>query len=371
MANIESLALKYRPHKLSEVIGQPTVVTAFTNAFKSKSLHKAYILAGNLGCGKTSVARIVAAMENCEEGWGKDPCGKCANCKEILAGESLEVLEFDAATKGTVDNIRELHKSLYQYPVKCRTKIVIIDEAHRLTGAAAEASLKMFEEPPKFVRFIMCTTEPQAFKDTITSRCITWNFVRVQWIELLEHLKKVATTEGIQFEEAGLKICARSAKGSVRNALTNLMTVINYNGGQKVVADDVRQALSVVDEVLYFQFIEGVIECNVVKCFKIINKIFADGKPAKVVMDGIFEHLNNLLITRTCKDDLADFDFSEDEVKRYLSQTKKLSGNVLLKMMTLLHQVAFGIEYSLDPDKLMNKFAIEAIMSQKETLKAT
>lgn len=368
---IESFALKYRPHKLSDVIGQPTVVRAFTNAFKSQSLHKAYILAGNLGCGKTSVARIVAAMENCDKGWGKDPCGVCENCKEILAGDSMEVVEMDAASQGGVDDIRNLAKSLLQMPVKVATKYVIIDEAHRLSGAAAEASLKLIEEPPPRVRFILCTTEPQAFKDTIHSRCITWNFYRVQWVELLEHLKKVADAEKLDYEEAALKVAARSAKGSVRNALQNLHTIVNFVGGEKITADDARQALGQIDENLYFQFIEGVISCNTLDCFKIINRIFSDGKSAKVLVDGLFAHLNNLLIARMCKDDLDEFDFSEEEKKKFSSQTKKLSGDVLLKMMTLLHQVTFGIEYSLDPDKLMNKYAIESIMTQKDKLQST
>jgi DNA polymerase-3 subunit gamma/tau len=370
MGQIETLSLKYRPKKLGDVIGQPVVVKAFTNAFKSNSLHKAYILAGGMGSGKTSVARIVAAMENCEKGWGKDPCGECSNCKEILSGNSMEVLERDIASQGGIDDIRSLHKSLYQNPVKCRVKYVILDEAHRLTGPAAEASLKMIEEPPPHTRFILCTTEPHVFKDTIHSRCITWNFHKVAWSELLDHLKNIAALEKIEYEEKALQIASRFAKGSVRNALQNFQTVINYAGGNKITEVMARESLGAIDDLLYFELVDAIIHCSFLSAFKVINKIFGSGKSAKTAVDGMFNHFNILLVARLCPNDMESFSYlSEQERVLYTAQTKLLTGDILLKMMTLLHQVSFGITYGMDPDKLFNKFAIEAIMCQKDAKK--
>lgn len=364
----ESLALKYRPKKLSQVIGQPVAVKAFTNAFKSKTLHHAYILSGNHGCGKTTVARIVAAMENCTEE-GKDPCGKCSNCRDIFSGKSYEVLEIDAGSGGKVDDIRELHKSLQQCPVECVTKYVIIDEAHSLTGAAAEASLKMIEEPPPYVRFILCTTEPQSFKPTIHSRCITWSFNKVSWSNIYEHLKMVAEKEGLQCEEKALQIAAKYAKGSVRDSLQCLQTMINYVGEEDITAQAAVEALGVIDESLYFELMDGIIVQSPVRCFKVINQMFSDGKEAKVVVDGVHEHLNNLLIVRTCRSDIDAFDFTPEEIKKYAHQNSKLcagGGDVLIKMMNLLSEIAFGIEYSLNPAQLFNKFAVQSVLVMKE-----
>jgi DNA polymerase III subunit gamma/tau len=356
------LSLKYRPKKLSQVIGQPIVVKAFTNAFKANTLHHAYILAGATGCGKSTVARIVAAMENCKKN-GKDPCGKCSNCKEIFVGKSHEVLEIDAGSRGNVDDIRELHKSLYQCPVECKVKYVILDEAHELSGKAAEASLKMIEEPPDYVRFILVTTEPQAFKDTILNRCIPWNFNKVSRFDIFNHLKNVAEQENLQCEEKALQLMAQYSKGSVRNSLQHLHTIMNYVGDNSINYKETLEALGVIDVVLYFDLIDGIIEKNSIKCFNAINRMFKDGKEAKIIIDGIYEHLNNLLISRTCQKDLDSFDYTKEEIKRYCHQNSKLKiGDSILKMMNLLSTVSFGVEYSLNPSHLMNKFAIESIM---------
>jgi DNA polymerase-3 subunit gamma/tau len=367
MALSVPLSVKYRPKKLSEVIGQPVIVKAFANAYKTKTLHHAYILSGNYGCGKTTVARIVAAMDNCDKNsTGKDPCGECDNCREIFTGKSLEVKEIDAASTGGADNIRDLNKELYQTPIKCRVKYVIIDEAHSLTRQAAEASLKMIEEPPKFVRFILCTTEPQSFKPTIHSRCILWSFNKVGWTEIYNHLKVIAQKEEIKIDEAALQLTAKYAKGSVRNSLQNLQTLVNYMGGDSITKQDAIEALGIINVKLYFDFVKGVLDCNAMQCFQVVNTLFRDGKEARIIVDGMYEHLNNLLLARTCKNDLSAFDFSDDEIKRYCYQSGQTTGDMILRMMTLLNDVVFGIEYSMDPDKLFNKFAIESILSQKK-----
>lgn len=365
MSVVEPLALKYRPKKLSQVIGQPVVVRAFTNAFKSNTLHHAYILAGNYGCGKTSVARIVAAMENCEKG-GKDPCGICSNCKSIFAGNSLEVREMDAGSEGNVDDIRELRKSLYQCPVECNTKYVIIDEAHSLSGKAAEASLKMIEEPPKFVRFILCTTEAHSIIDTIHSRCISWKFNKVSWSKIFEHLKMVAEKEELDYEEKALQIAAKYAKGSVRDSLQYLQTMMNYVGEDRITVDDAIAALGAIDDSLYFDLIDGIVSQKMVKSFQAVNQLFIDGKEAKIVVDGLYDHLNNLLVVRTAKDKIDQFDFTQEEIKKYQHQNAQIdSGNVLLKMMNYVGHVSFDIEYSLNPAHSFNKFVVESVQEVK------
>ncbi len=364
----DSLAVKYRPKKLDDVIGQPIVVKAFKNAFKSKTLHHAYILAGKYGCGKTTVARIIAAMENCEKN-EKDPCGECKNCRDILSGKSIEVIELDAASHGGVDDIRAIHKDLYQMPISCKVKYVIIDEAHSLTKQSAEAALKMIEEPPEFVRFVLCTTEPQSFKPTIHSRCITWKFNSVSWLEMIPLVEKICAEENISFDRESLTIITKASKGSVRNSLQNLQTVMNYTGTKKLTPNECREALGVVDSKLYSDLIDGIIEVKIMSCYKVIEDILKDGKDIGLIIDGIYEYLNNILVVRACKNDLSHFNFSDVEVKKYTSQAVGMEGDMVLRTMNLMNNLAFGVEYGLNPQVLLNKFVTEAMLTNKRFMK--
>ncbi len=357
------LSIKYRPKKLSEVIGQPVIVQAFNNAIKNKTLHHAYILAGAYGSGKTTVARIVAATENCEKAFSS-PCGKCRNCKEIFEGKSIDVKEVDAASNRGIEDIRAIHKDIYLCPIQCRTKYIILDEGHSLTGYAAEAALKMIEEPPDHVRFILCTTDPHKLKDTIHSRCILWTFNKISWMEIYTHLCNIAKKEELECEEAALKTMAKMAKGSVRDALQNLQTVVNYVGEEKITDEQTRQALGTINEKLYFDLIEAIIAKDVSKCYQIINEIFKTGKEAGVVIKDMYAYLNNLLKAKFCKNDLSSFSLTEDEAKRYLYQTKKMEGDLIIKMMNLMNKIGFSISVNLNPQDVFDQFAIETIKAK-------
>lgn len=366
MAIEQPLSIKYRPKKLSEVIGQPVVVKAFTNAFKYGTLHHAYILAGKFGCGKTTVARIVAAMENCVKGSKQDPCGECKNCKEIFAGKSFDIIEMDAASNRGVDDIRQLKKEIYQSPLECRTKYIIIDEAHSLTREGAEAALKMIEEPPDKVRFILATTDPHKLKETIQSRCITWKFNKVGWAELYAHIKNIATKEGLQFEDSALKICAKSSKGSVRNSLQNLQTVVNYVGGGEITVEAAKEALGAIDDKLYFDLFDAIANLDAAKALYYVNYLLIDGKEVGLIINGINSHISHLLKARVLKKDLSQFAFTEEEAKRYGEQSDSMfSGHALLMMMKHLREISFGINYNLDPQAELEEFVVSAIQEVK------
>lgn len=370
MATEVPLSIKYRPKKLSEVIGQPIVVKAFENSFKYKTLHHAYILAGKFGCGKTTVARIIAAMENCVKGPTQEPCGVCKNCIEIFAGSSFDVREMDAASNRGVDDIRQLKKEIYQSPLECRTKYIIIDEAHSLTGTAAESALKMIEEPPERVRFILATTDPHKIIDTIHSRCITWKFNKVGWAELYNHLKNIAGQEGLQYEDAALKICAKYAKGSVRNSLQNLQTMMNYVGGGELTAQAAKESLGAIDEKLYFDLMDAIAQCDAAKALYYINYLLMDGKEVGLILNGINTHVSHLLKAKILQKDLSQFAFSEEESKRYCEQSDAMSsGHALLSMMKKLREISFGINYNLDPQAELEEFAISAIQEVKQARK--
>ena len=180
---------------------------------------------------------------------------KYEKMEQIFTGNSFDVKELDAASHRSVDDIRSIHKDLYQTPIQCRFKYVIIDEVHSLTNIAEEAALKMIEEPPDHTRFILCTTDPHKLKDTIHSRCILWAFNKVSWTEIYNHLCNIAKKENLEYEEMALKTMAKMAKGSVRDSLQNLQTVVNYVGSDKITDQQTREALGTIDEKLYFDLV--------------------------------------------------------------------------------------------------------------------
>ena len=364
MSNNLPLSVKYRPKKLSEVIGQPVVVTAFTNAFECKTLHHAYILSGNYGTGKTTVARILAAMDNCEEGPTLEPCGKCSICKDIFSGKSFDVKEMNAADARGIDNIRTIQKEAYVYPIDCRVKYFILDEAHSMTKEASECALKVIEEPPEFVRFILCSTEAHRFTDTIKSRCITWNLNKVSWTEIYNHLLNIVEKEKLnqKLDKAILRVAAKYARGSVRDALQNVQTVINYCGDGEITFEKAIEALGKVNSILYFNLFDAIIGNNISDCVLIINKIFQDGKEASSIIRDIEEHLNNLLLIKHCKEDLSVFSLTDNEIKTYNHQAEKLKSEAILAMMGAIIEVGENLKTNIDPQHLCNKFVIESIL---------
>tara|TARA_Y100000310_G_scaffold311548_1_gene357928 strand:- start:15221 stop:16297 length:1077 start_codon:yes stop_codon:yes gene_type:complete len=348
---------------LSEVIGQPTVVQAFTNAFKYKTLHHAYILAGKFGCGKTSVARIIAAMENCNKGKPLEPCGTCDICEAIFTGKSYDIREIDAASNRGIDDIRTLHGNLYETGVQCKTRYIILDEAHSLTGYAAEASLKMIEEPPSHVRFLLCTTDSHKLKSTIHSRCVMWKFREVNWIELYKHVKSICEKEELDYEDSALKLISKYSKGSVRNSIQNLQTVVNLIGEGTITLEATKLALSAVEEDKYFQLIDAILDNRGDVCFIVINDILKDGKEADIILDGLYSHLNNILLVKKCNTDLSEFSLTDDEIKRYDLQANKFKSPLhMVKMMDYLTKVGFGLTVNMNPQALLNQFAYESML---------
>lgn len=369
MAIDTPLSVKYRPKLLTDVIGQPVVVQAFTNAFKCKTLHHAYILAGNYGTGKTSISRIVAAMDNCEEGPSLEPCGKCDNCQDIFAGKSVDVKELNGADNRKIDDIRAIRKSLYQYPIQCRVKYVILDECHSLTSQAEEAALKMLEEPPEFVRFILCTTEPHDLRKTIRSRCVMWKLNKVGWNDLANHLTDIVKRENLtdKCDPKALRVAAKMAKGSVRDALQNLQTIINFVGDEDITFEAAIKSLGAVNSVWYFKLIDAIVNSKAPDCYIIINNIFNEGKEAGSIVSDIYEHLNNLLLVKTCKKDLSQFSFTDNEIKMYSHQAEHVGGEMILKMLGFIKDVGEGMVYNLDPQNTFNKFAVQSILENNKS----
>src|SRR3954447_9023541 len=216
------IARKYRPAQFSELISQEHVRTTLENAINQRRIAHGYILSGQRGTGKTTVARIIARCLNCEHGPTATPCGVCSSCTEIASGSSVDVIEIDAASNRGINEMRELRENVRYRPARDQYKVFIIDEAHQITSEAFNALLKTLEEPPEWVVFILCTTEASEIPNTIASRCQQFSFRSVNFGELMERMRWICQQEGIQADDEALGILAHVGEGSVRDSLSAL-----------------------------------------------------------------------------------------------------------------------------------------------------
>ncbi len=241
------LARKWRPKRFSELVGQTHVVEALTHGLAQQRLHHAYLFAGTRGVGKTTLGRIFAKALNCERGITPEPCGECAACRAIDEGRFVDLIEIDAASRTKVEDTREILDNVQYAPSEGRFKIYLIDEVHMLSNSSFNALLKTLEEPPEHVKFILATTDPHKLPVTVLSRCLKFNLLRIQPAEIEAHLRRIVAAEGVQAEEAALKLLAYHADGSVRDALSLLDQAIAQGGGQ-VTEAVVRAMLGLTDE---------------------------------------------------------------------------------------------------------------------------
>jgi len=250
------LARKWRPRNFSTLVGQEHVVRALTHALSEKRLHHAYLFTGTRGVGKTTIARILAKSLNCESGITATPCGTCSACQEIDSGRFVDLLEVDAATNTKVDEMRQLLENAVYAPTRGRFKVYVIDEVHMLSNSAFNAMLKTLEEPPEHVKFILATTDPQKIPVTVLSRCLQFNLKQMPVSAITTHLAHILQAESVSFDSGALALVARSAAGSMRDALSLLDQAIAHGAG-KVEESQVRSMLGTVDLDYLFAILEA------------------------------------------------------------------------------------------------------------------
>jgi DNA polymerase-3 subunit gamma/tau len=253
------LARKWRPRNFSTLVGQEHVVRALTHALSEQRLHHAYLFTGTRGVGKTTIARILAKSLNCERGITATPCGTCSACQEIDSGRFVDLLEVDAATNTKVDEMRQLLENAVYAPTRGRFKVYVIDEVHMLSNSAFNAMLKTLEEPPEHVKFILATTDPQKIPVTVLSRCLQFNLKQMPAAAISGHLAHILQAEEVPFDAPALGLIARSAAGSMRDALSLLDQAIAHGAG-KVEEAQVRNMLGTVDQDYLFAMLEALAE---------------------------------------------------------------------------------------------------------------
>lgn len=337
-----SLALyrKYRPSIFADVIGQDHVTTPLSNALESGRIHHAYLFSGPRGCGKTSSARIMARSLNCEKGPTPNPCGKCQSCTDLVANGpgSIDVIELDAATHGLVDDARDLRDKAFFAPVSSQYKIYIIDEAHQLGPGAANALLKVVEEPPPHVLFIFATTEPEKLIATIRSRTHHYPFRLVPPGILGEHLEKLCQAEGVKVEKGVIPLVVRASGGSVRDALSVLGQLLAGAGKDGVTYEIAVQLLGYTDVALLDDAIDAIGARDTATLFKTIDLLVESGHDPRRFAFDLLERLRDLVIVDALTDQAATVlrGYPQDQLTRMTSQASRIGSASLNRAAALL-----------------------------------
>jgi len=337
-----SLALyrKYRPSIFADVIGQEHVTTPLSNALESGKIHHAYLFSGPRGCGKTSSARIMARSLNCEKGPTPNPCGICQSCKDLVANGpgSLDVIELDAATHGLVDDARDLRDKAFFAPVQSRYKIYIIDEAHQLGPGAANALLKVVEEPPAHVVFIFATTEPDKLISTIRSRTHHYPFRLVPPAILTVHLEKICDAEGIKVAKGVIPLVVRASGGSVRDALSVLGQLLAGASDDGVTYEIAVALLGYTDGALLDEAVDALAAHDGASLFKTIDRMIEAGQDPKRFAQDLLERLRDLIIVGAVDDNNSQVlkDLAVDQLDRIRTQAKLIGIANLIRSADLL-----------------------------------
>ena len=337
-----SLALyrKYRPSTFADVIGQEHVTTPLSNALTSGQIHHAYLFSGPRGCGKTSSARIMARSLNCEKGPTPNPCGACQSCNDLVANGpgSLDVIELDAATHGLVDDARDLRDKAFFAPVQSRYKIYIIDEAHQLGPGAANALLKVVEEPPAHVLFIFATTEPEKLISTIRSRTHHYPFRLVPPAILSTHLEKICASEGIKVAKGVIQLVVRASGGSVRDAQSILGQLLAGAGKDGVTYEIAVALLGYTDSALLDEAIDSIAASDSASLFNTVDRVVESGQDPKRFAQDLLERLRDLIIVGAVDENNSQVlvQIPTDQLDRMRTQAKLIGVANLIRAADLL-----------------------------------
>src|SRR6266550_302089 len=293
------LARRYRSATFDDVVGQEHVAQTLKKAIESDRIAHAYLFCGTRGVVKTSMARILAKALNCEKSKGptSEPCNKCESCLAIARGDDIDVIEIDAASNTGVDNVRDLISNAQFMPARSRFKVYIIDEVHMLSKAAFNALLKIMEEPPSHVKFILATTEPEKVLPTILSRCQRYDFRNIPAREIAEHLRAICKEEKIKAEEDALLLVAKAGAGSMRDALSLLDRLLSV-GEKELNVEMIEQLLGLPRTQLVFDLSDAIGGGDVKKTLEIAGKLIAGGLSAEALVGALVDHLRNLLVLR-------------------------------------------------------------------------
>ncbi len=342
------LARKWRPQNFHEIVGQPHVSRTLLNALQSGRVAHAFLFSGPRGSGKTTTARILAKALNCHGGGPGEPCGCCVSCVEIAAGNSMDVLEIDAASNTGVDNVRQLIEQARYSPARDRNKIFIIDEVHMLSNSAFSALLKTLEEPPPRVVFIMATTEYHKIPATILSRCQQYSFKLISYPLILDRLRRIAESEGIEISDAALEQVVFSSGGSMRDAMSALDQVIAFSG-ERVRDEDVTTLLGLVEPKILGETVRAVAQNDLAAILKVVADLVASGQDLNNFVRRLSGQFRNLMVLKAGIDEPALLGIPESVLPELRRQADLFSREDLLRLFDAFQKVETGMKYTTQP----------------------
>lgn len=342
------IARKWRPQTFDDLVGQKHVTETLGNAIRNNRVAHAYIFSGARGVGKTTAARILAKALNCVNGPTAEPCGVCDSCTEIATGTSLDVIEIDAASNRGIDQIRELREMVRYAPAASRSKVVILDEAHMLTGEASNALLKTLEEPPDRVIFVMATTEPENLVDTIRSRSQHFHFRALTFAEITGRLEEIAQKENLQIEPGALAVIARMAEGSLRDALSLLEQARAYCG-ETIAAKEVRELLGVVPDDALEELVGAIAAGSADRALALVHTFQKEGRNLQHFCREAIRHMRNLLIARVSGADSDLIAATPDQRPALARAAAEFSEEDLTRFFQILLQTDDDLRRKPDP----------------------
>lgn len=362
-----ALYRKFRPDTFADVKGQDHIVTTLKNQLKANRIGHAYLFTGTRGTGKTTIAKIFAKTVNCEQPTEDGPCGECRICKAIAAGASMNVIEIDAASNNGVDNIREIVEEVSYSPAEGKYKVYIIDEVHMLSIGAFNALLKTLEEPPSYVIFILATTEVHKLPITILSRCQRYDFKRISIDTITNRMKELVAAESVQVEEKALRYIAKTADGSMRDALSLLDQCIAFHLGKELTYDKVLDVLGAVDTEVFSRLLRSVLDRNVLACIELLEEIVMQGRELTQFVTDFTWYLRNLLLVQS-SDNLEDvIDMSSDNLARLKEEAALVEMDRIIRYIRIFSELAGQIRYASQKRILVEIALIKLCKPQMET----
>lgn len=334
----QALYRKYRSKNFDEIVGQDSLVQTLKNQVISNSIAHAYLFCGIRGTGKTSAAKILARAINCTQNTDGNPCNECDICKSVLADNNVDVIEMDAASNNSVEDIRDIVEKVNFMPVSSKYKVYIIDEVHMLSKGAFNALLKTLEEPPEHVIFILATTEPQKIPATILSRCQRFDLKRITTDDMVKHMSYILDDMSCTYDEKALRVIASNADGAMRDALSILDRCITFCGND-ITFDDVIELLGIVSFDTISNIAHNIISKNITESLISIDDLLLEGKDLLLLLDELILYFRNVLVYKSTKSIRGLIKISEDNVVALEKNSENISAKHLIKIVSKLSEL--------------------------------